>query len=1145
MGRNDIILQGNTRNKARTATILVFLILGLTILTPIISAANWDNVKSYNAKEEKITIYNWNIIGRLFNIRLAEYTLDYNTDQCLIDCYSGGTAKLYKPGKLFDTLKFKNSIGKETNLKESKIFIEVTTFTEREEEDYDRICTPSKEFIGEEDCIKEVTGSHMITTNDTSLKEYSGEILEAGEYVWRIEGTKGKDERVDWITTAFGKEMNEWAWWDSGWTRRMEVNVSGGYTKLSNFTILLNVSHNISMTTDFDDLRFVDGGCSGIQDTELKYEINNKIDSNYANVWVKIPSLNAGELNDSICMYYGNPTANSGANPKEAWDDFYLGVWHLEEADVPWIDSKGNYNFTVKTNTPNSATGKIGGAVNFDNDECLGSVVGGFYNQMASSGFLIEFWSEADGLVHSDSALGTNYDDLSGWYAILSHSSGRACRMWTGTAMSSAYGTQQAAGSWHYWSSNYDGTNWQNDIDVTTLNFVNAVPDTMTAYNANAYLSLGCNKYNSPDSNMDGRVDEVRISNGTIRTDAWIDRSYNNTNFDLTVYGEVSINEKLVVTLNTPLNNTHTSSGNITFNVSYTFNNMNTTNATFYIYNSTGIFNKTNLSISPAANSTEQVFSSWVVGNYNWNVWVCGIDTSPGVTCSWGSEGNYTFEYIPFSVDSEIHLNSSLETGRETFKINITSASGYSVGNARLIYNGTTYENANKVQIDSDSYALTKTIYIPPVNLNANFNATNVSFYWNVSLINELTGGTAYSTTTNYNQSIYELKFQECSDITNITVINFTLYDEATLNRINATTNATSFQASFNFGAYSGNKLKNYSFGNLSSSNSSFIFCTDNSSRTIYTDMVSIISASGYAERNYYLSNSTLTNATSEISIYLIPENDALEFFISVTQGLRAVPAASVQIAKFFVGEGIYKTIEIDETDSNGEFNIYLDLDRDYQATVIKDGTVLGIKTFKSSCSSAPCEITIEIEGTTTDFFAAINSLYAENVRYNLSYDPTIETVTFQFVDITGLANYFRMAVYNSNSSEDAALISNQTLYTSSGSMFFNASGYDGQFIAEVFVSRSPELPITFLQFMISSFLKNMGDYTGEALLLVFLLILTFIFGLSFKPAILMLAIPIIIHLATISGLLPTSGIVITVFYILAALGVVAIGKGS
>ena len=652
----------------------------------------------------------------------------------------------------------------------------------------------------------------------------------------------------------------------------------------------------------------------------------------------------------------------------------------------------------------------------------------------------------------------------------------------------------------------------------------------------NNHLNFSANQVKFKDPTRAGTsviLDEIGLWNRSL-TETEISNLWDDGNG--ITYGQTAP-QSMDVTLNTPLNESTTSITSITFNATITPVSVNVTNATLYIWFSNDTIFTQNVTDVFLNNVTEVIWnvSDFLADTYKWNVLAWGNNSNT----SWASS-NFTFEWLPFTLDNENAIGRAVETSRQTFVVNVTSADGYTISNGKLIYNGTTYPNADKTIIDSDSFSLSQTINLPSID-SPDFNYTNVTYYWNISITNEGTGATSNSLTSQYNQTVDELEFKECTTDTNISILNFTLYDEGTGNLIDASTNATSIEASFQFGAYSENKVKNYSITNLTSLDYEFIFCTDNSSRTIYADMNSIFSALDYAERNYYLDNSTLTNTTSKINLFLIPEDLALEFFITITQNLVPIVDAYVNIAKYFVGEGVYKTIEIDKTDSNGDLNAYLDLDRDYRTTIIQDGSLLGIETFKASCASAPCEIFINLQGVAGDILGFIASQYAENVVYNLSYNVLTKVVTYDFVDTTGLANYFRMAIYQTNTSMGAKLISNQSLYTSSGTLTFNATGYEGQFKAETYISRSPEILNNILFFIIEDIFPNLGDNVGEYLLLGFLLILTFIFGLSFKPSVLILSIPIIMTLGLIAGLFPIGYGVVVIFWILAILGVIAI----
>ncbi|RLI27326.1 hypothetical protein DRO58_04495, partial [Candidatus Bathyarchaeota archaeon] len=92
-----------------------------------------------------------------------------------------------------------------------------------------------------------------------------------------------------------------------------------------------NVYLNGKCQPDFDDIRFTasDG------ETLLSYWIEEKVDGNYAIVWVKIPSIPANPDTAIIYIYYGNPTATSESDEDatfisdtiEILTDKQLSIW--------------------------------------------------------------------------------------------------------------------------------------------------------------------------------------------------------------------------------------------------------------------------------------------------------------------------------------------------------------------------------------------------------------------------------------------------------------------------------------------------------------------------------------------------------------------------------------------------------------------------------------------------------------------------------------------------------------------------------------------------------------------------------------------------------------------------------------------------
>jgi len=587
-----------------------------------------------------------------------------------------------------------------------------------------------------------------------------------------------------------------------------------------------------------------------------------------------------------------------------------------------------------------------------------------------------------------------------------------------------------------------------------------------------------------------------------------------------------------------PTDGSSSSISEINFTANYTADAIyNLTNATYYVWNSTGIFNDTYvIKINGTYNQTTQQINDFISGDYEWNVKACYANATFS-NCSWAAS-NYSLTWVALTVIATKYNTSALETSNQQFRINVSTSTGYDLQNARLVYNGTEYSSVTKTALGGGNYTLSKSISIPAGT--SGFSVENRTFFWNVSLVNEATGLSNYQVSGNYNQTVNELLFGLCSVTLNVSLLNFTLYDEGNGSQINGASNATTFQGTFDIGATSGNLLKTYSINNLSTALTEFDFCTANYTSAIYADLNLFYTAVDYVEKNYFLNNATLTNVTNEINLYLLEETEALEFFIDVEQDLDPLINATINIDKYFVGEGVYKTVEIDETDTDGEFTAYLDLDKQYKFTISKDGEVLGTISKRATCDAAPCEITLSLTTSSDNPFDIFDTAFASNVIYNLSFNSATKIITFDFIDTTGLATYFRMIVYQSYTNQTAISIYDNTLYTSSGGMTFNLTGYSGDFKAEIYISRSPESFLDFITIAISSIAGVLGTLGMFSALLF---ILTIIFGLSFKPSILVMSVPFALTTAKLAGFVSLSATSIAVLFVLAIIATLVMSK--
>ncbi len=488
--------------------------------------------------------------------------------------------------------------------------------------------------------------------------------------------------------------------------------------------------------------------------------------------------------------------------------------------------------------------------------------------------------------------------------------------------------------------------------------------------------------------------------------------------------------------------------------------------------------------------------------------------------------------------EKEFNATGILETSKQEYKINLTLTDGLTIQAATLIYNGSLFTGAISLNTAGNNYTISQSIFVPAIPIATGSQVMN--FSWNVTVSDESTGIVISKVSNQSEQNVSELVFNLCNRAAGGTatesVLNFTLKDEFNGSIINAATNATTFQATFNIGADSENLLKNFSINNQSVATSEFDFCTNNETNKFFLDMNAFYSAVDFSDSNHFLSKAFVVgNVTSEIDLFLLRDSEAVQFFITVEEDLSPLQNAIVQVAKFFPGEGVFKTVEIDETDSDGKFTVFLELDKEYRFTVIKDGVALAIIERTSICEQAPCELKLSISSAIANIFEGFDNAFADDVLYNLSYNPFLKIVNFEFVDITGLATSFTLEIERSMTNQSAILISNQTVFTSSGSMSFNLTGQpDGDYMVRAYIQRSPNQLIDFLTIVLANLARELGLL---GLFMTLIIVIATIFAVAITPKMMVLMVPLALTIPKLMGLSFLSPTTLVITWIL---GVVA-----
>lgn len=615
--------------------------------------------------------------------------------------------------------------------------------------------------------------------------------------------------------------------------------------------------------------------------------------------------------------------------------------------------------------------------------------------------------------------------------------------------------------------------------------YVNGVKNASSSYYRNL---TGAGLYWGSESaggtrNYEGYMDEIGIWNRSIDSSEIVSL-YNSGAGNTYPFSESGV----TITLDSPISGSVLTTNGEYFNASYSVAVYNFTNSTYYLYKDGSLFNKTVYFFSGnnSIENSSQFIDDFTIGDYIWNVQACYQNDIVSSNCLWSNNGNFTFS-VGASLNNLIYEPNVYETSYQTFIANFSVLSGAEVSLMNLVYDGISYPISNFSTV-GNNLILSKSINIP-LNSNQFQNQTNSLFFqFNYN------GGSQQNSST-YQQNSSFINLQICNATYSTQALNFTLFDESSQTYLNTSVNKSSVAASFNYWLGTGSIYKNYSFENLSSVVNSYQFCISpyNSNISFKTDMQMDFSALSYVDNSYYLKNASLSNVSSNILLYLLPSSQATKFYLTFQLGIAQIQNAIITVQKYFVGDGTYKTVSIKETDGEGKIPIYLDLDAQYRYTVVQNGEVLGVIDKTATCASTPCESTLIILASQGNILNSYYDTYAQGTASSITYNSTSKIVTYNFLDLTGLANYFRLEVTKVSNNVTRETICNTYSYSAAGTITCNMTGYTGDFIAKGYISRSPEKVDGILAFIVEdSIVQDLGL---DGLFLSLVIIVTLVFA--------------------------------------------------
>lgn len=146
-------------------------------------------------------------------------------------------------------------------------------------------------------------------TASSSLTILTAGTTPAGTYTVTITGTGGIARTTSYSLTVNAASV----WFNSAWSYRKPITVTGSTSALSDYQALVTVDTSSliaagKMRTDCGDIRFTDSG----ELTSINYWVESGCNTATTKIWVKVPSIPTAGT--TLYMYYGNSGAAAAGN---------------------------------------------------------------------------------------------------------------------------------------------------------------------------------------------------------------------------------------------------------------------------------------------------------------------------------------------------------------------------------------------------------------------------------------------------------------------------------------------------------------------------------------------------------------------------------------------------------------------------------------------------------------------------------------------------------------------------------------------------------------------------------------------------------------------------------------------------------------
>ena len=692
--------------------------------------------------------------------------------------------------------------------------------------------------------------------------------------------------------------------------------------------------------------------------------------------------------------------------------------------------------------------------------------------------------------------------------------------------------------------------------------------------------------YNGTNTTLPGINTSLSVEDGTFNLLLYANNSITGV-FGLNNSINFTVNTTPIINVFSPLDNQNFTTSTIFFNatssllidkwiVNYngtntTLSNINTSltvedgshQLLLYANNSvTGVFglnNSINFSVDatlPVINLTSPIgdqgtFVSGLNLSLNWSVFDVNIDTcfyqyessNTTVTCAdnstnltvtnstaitlifWANDtfGNLNFDttswsysFIEQNVSFEVNVS---ETSSQFFQLNLSTSLSILSISSILNYNGT--QQVSTSSCDGSDCIISNTIDVPLV-LNEEFELKD--FFWEIDIFNG-TDSISINTSTRQ-QNVSRIHLEVCDATFLVQSLNFTVFDEQTLDRIIPFT----FDGTFDLWIGGGSIMRTSSITNSSNLQDMALCLSPN--ETIITDsIIDYDESTGttYTNRFYYFDNKEINNVSEDIPMYLLNSSLSTSFILKVQDdSLLPVSNAIIEIQRYYPGTDEFRVVQIAKTDDSGKSIGFFQTETvDYRFIIKKDGeTLLETNRQKIVPEVSPFTLTFTIGEPLGEPWASQEDL--SNLNSSLNWDKTSGIITYIYIDSSNNFTSARLLVVKEslvNSSDDTT-ICNENLSLASGTLTCDVGTTNGFYVASSFITRTStetlDLQFTFQIETLSGVVGLLGLFFGWFLVLI----ASFMF--KFNEIAGIWAITITVFLINLMGLINFGGVFVT-----------------